>query len=158
MPARLRLGWIEAKKKRVHLIRGHRCSVKLTSEQEASLLDIRERIQDGRELPPFCYRVNRDSSPDDLLEREGIMHLHLSAKDRDEILFLVQYEEHAVFLEVTNHAPFKDDPPGSYLSQLHERALAEVETKLDAEKTVEAAAARTRVRQGIKPRRKPAPE
>jgi hypothetical protein len=154
MPTRLRLAWIEEKKKRVHFIQGHGRSVRLTPEQEACLKEIRERIQDGRRLPRFCYRVNRDF-PDDLLMREGIMHLHLSAKDREEILFLVQYEEHVVFLEVTNHAPFKNDPPGSYLAQLHENALLELESKIDAEKTAEVAATRAKVLEGIKPRQKP---
>jgi hypothetical protein len=154
MPTRLRLGGIEERRKRVHFIQGHGRHVRLTPEQETCLKEIRERIQDGRRLPPFRYRVNRDS-PDDLLAREGIMHLHLSAKDRDEILFLVQYEEHVVFLEVTNHAPFKDDPPGSYLAQLHANALSNLESKIDAEKIAEDAATRAKVLKGINPRQKP---
>jgi len=154
MPARLRLAWIEGKKKRVHFISGHRRDVRLTPEKEICLNEIRERIQNGHRLRPFCYRINRDS-PDDLLDREGIMHLHLSAKDRNEIQFLVQYAEHVVFLEVTNHAPFKDEPPGSYLAQLHANALSDLESKIDAEKIAEDAATTAKVVKGINPRQKP---
>ena len=83
------------------------------------------------------------------------MHLHLSAKDRNEILFLVQYAEHVVFLDVTNHAPFKDEPPGSYLAELHANALSDLESKIDAEKIAEDAATTAKVVKGINPRQKP---
>jgi hypothetical protein len=144
---RLHLAWIEQKEKRVHFIPGNRRSVTLTAAQEDCLCDIRKRIQAGHQLPPFCYR--RDSSPDELLEREGIMHLHLSPTDRDEVVFLVQYDEHVVFLEVTNDAPFRDDPPGYYLAELHRRSLDTVEAQLDAEKAAELGAAKARVQEGL---------
>ena len=152
MPPRLRLAWIEQKPKRVHFVRGHARSVRLTPEQEACLLEIRARIESGQRLPPFCYRVNRDSSADDLLEREGIMHVHLSADDRGEILFLVQYERNVVFLEVASHAAFRDDPPGSYLARLHQHALAELEGGFAAEDAGDVAGTKERIRRGLRPK------
>jgi hypothetical protein len=155
MATRLRLPWLEQKKKRVHVLAGYRQTVALTPEQEACLAEIRERIESGRRLPAYCYRVNRDSSGDALLVREGIMHLHLSRKDRNAILFLVQYEDHVVFLDVTDHAPFRDDPPGSYLAELHANALGRLEAALDAEEHDTKATAVAKVREGLKPRGKP---
>ncbi|MBE7204504.1 MAG: hypothetical protein INR70_42850 [Parafilimonas terrae] len=156
MANRLRLSRIEAnKKKSVSFVRGSTRTVPLSERQEDTLHLLMQRIEQGQELPTYCYRVNRDTTPDELLEREGIMHLHLSPDERNATLFLIQYENHVVFLGVNGHEAFRDDPPGSYLYQLHANAIAEEETRIDAEEAEATATKAAGVRAGLLPRSHP---
>lgn len=76
-------------------------------------------IADGSPIPPRYYRRNLDKTPDTLLQRTGIMHLHLAGQGSDELVYVVQFEDFVLILETNTHAHFQGEPPGRALSSLH---------------------------------------
>lgn len=100
-------------KRRIHFLPGTNGRVDMNGLQISGphangLLAIRKAITEGTELPETFYRVHNGRS-DTLLMTLGIMHLHL-APGSDELLFLVQYEDHVTYIEVNDHRPFRYDP------------------------------------------------
>ena len=87
---------------------------------------------------------------DRLLDTEGIMHLHLGHSGTRELLFLVQYSDHVVFLEMSDHAHFANDPPGTQLRVLHENKIVELEKSLAEAKQAKADALGAKVRSSLK--------
>ena len=67
------------------------------------------------------------------------MHLHLGGQNSDELLFLVQYPERVVLLEINSHKHFATEPKGSLLDSLHERHLARIATEIAMDAASEAA-------------------
>ncbi|MCD2174446.1 hypothetical protein [Rhizobium sp. C4] len=110
----------------------------------AHLADIYIAISKGEPLPPWAYRRDIDTTDDDLLERLGVMHLHLGSQSSAELLFLMQYEEHVIFLEIASHRHFETDPPGTLLRRLHERKVEEINETLRLEQEAAEAVARQR--------------
>jgi len=107
------------------------------------LNDIITQVSIGEDLSERFYRAGIDDDPDALLEQEGVIHLHLGGKNSDVLLFLVQYPDRVVLLEINTHKHFKTDPIGTLLRSLYEqyllRSAAEELTK--AQEAVDAAAA-----------------
>lgn len=93
------------------------------SEEEADLLAIIRAIGDGNFVPERCYRHGIDRDQDLLLNDYGIKHFHLGGADSDTVLFLVEYEEFVLFLDIGSHVAFASKPPGSVLRSLHDAAL-----------------------------------
>lgn len=96
---------------------------------KADLKDIRNRIEQGWELEPHRYRKGIDQDDDGMLTRTGIMHLHLGKPPGDDLLYLVQYDNKVIFLEVSGHEVFSDHPPGRLLADRHRAWLSEWERK-----------------------------
>lgn len=92
------------------------------------VLDLVEAIVDGDPLPDWAYRsgIDHDDPPDRLLSRYGVMHLHLGAKNSNDLLFLMQFQDHVVILAIGNHRHFAEEPPGKLLYQFHEAKVAEL--------------------------------
>lgn len=80
-------------------------------------------IKDGHIVPPNFYRRGIERTPDDLLEEEGIKHVHLDEGGGDVILFVVEYDDSVVFLEINTHRHFETEPVGSVLLSLHANCL-----------------------------------
>lgn len=100
-------------KRRIHFLPGTNGRVEMngvaiSGPNANGLMAIREAILEGNSLPETFYRVHNGRS-DTLLMTLGIMHLHLSPGS-NELLFLVQYEDHVTFVEVNDHTPFSYDP------------------------------------------------
>ena len=150
MPDRLRLAFIQAKPKRVHVVESWRdpLGIKQDSREFQALRLIRSTISTGTPLPRGYYRSDRDSSPDELLATKGIMHLHLGNPSTNELLFLIQYPTYVAFLEINNHQHFKTDPVGTLLTSLHEKKVAALREKFSEDSE----AKRLLIKQGLKPR------
>src|SRR5579885_3154179 len=121
----LRLPFIERRPKRLFQSLSWRDAIGLAKRPDLAteLLAIRRYIVSDLELPERYYRHGRFSTPDRLLDEDGIMHLHLGSPDTPELLFLVQFERDVVLLEISSHYHFEYDPPGTVLRQLHESKL-----------------------------------
>ena len=150
----MKLPSLETKAKRLHVSPSWspswRDAIGLSKRPELAeaLVTIRRYITQNLDLPERFYRKDRLSSPDRLLEEDAIMHLHLGDPGTRELVFLRQYPSDVVFLEISNHDHFANDPPGSVLRQLHESKLVHWE----AEREVEIAALKASVRAGLPPR------
>ena len=68
-----------------------------------NLLDIRRRIEQGLELPPKYFRNGIGKTTDDLLQHTGVKHLHLGTIKSDVLLFLVEFDDFVVLLEIADH-------------------------------------------------------
>lgn len=124
---------------------------------ENDLNEIIDRIGAGRAIPERFYRAGIDRDPDELLDTLGIMHLHLGNRGSDELLFLVQYSERVVLLEINSHKHFATEPKGTLLAALHERhltRLAQEGAKADAAKTAERAARIGKAMEGLRTARR----
>lgn len=106
------------------------------------VLDIIDAIAAGEVLPEWAYRsgVDLDDPPDRLLSRYGIMHLHLGSKTSNDLLFLMQFDDHVVILAISNHKHFAEDPPSKLLHQFHSQKVSEI-NKLREAQMLEAEAA-----------------
>jgi len=82
-------------------------------------------IANGLPLQYGFYRREIDTSPDELLERHGIKHVHLGGAGSDVLLFAAEYEDVVILLEVNDHKHFNTDPIGSVLLSLHGRKMAQ---------------------------------
>ncbi|WP_147813435.1 hypothetical protein [Methylobacterium sp. WL103] len=69
---------------------------------------------------------------DTMLANFGIMHLHLGRSNTSELLWLVQYPDHVVFLELSDHKPFDQRPVGGRFNQYHSGGLITREKEIDA--------------------------
>lgn len=87
-------------------------------------------IENGKPLPSGYYRKGLGLNSDELLEVHGIMHLHLGKSNTSELLYLVQYPDHVVLLELSDHAHFALRPIGTRLNAVHERSVAALEHEL----------------------------
>ncbi|HER8900620.1 TPA: hypothetical protein VMX41_001817 [Streptococcus pyogenes] len=84
------------------------------------MLAIIRAIEAGTPLPRGSYRTSKGR--DILLESMGIMHLHLGRADSAELLYLIQYPEHVVLLEVGSHEHF-GVPIGGKLDRDYGKAI-----------------------------------
>ncbi|SES16326.1 hypothetical protein [Rhizobium sp. NFR03] len=91
------------------------------------------------------------------------MHLHLGSQSSNELLFLLQFDDHVTFLEINDHRHFQTDPPGTLLVRLHQAKVAafhaelaeqqeEIADRLRHEAAEKRAARVKAVKAGIKPR------
>lgn len=120
------------------------------SQYEDDLNDIIDKIGGGYALPDRYYRAGIDRDEDRLLDEQGIMHLHLGGRDSDVLLFLVQYEDRVVLLEINSHKHFTTEPKGTLLRALHDQALQAQEREEDEKK----AARKELIRNSLRPRPK----
>lgn len=72
------------------------------SQAEEDFFAVIDAIGAGNLVPERCYRhgIDRNHPRDELLEDRGIKHLHLGGANSDIILYLVEYEEFVLFLEI----------------------------------------------------------
>ncbi len=117
-PLLLRLEEIEQKPKEVILVQGFADRIglhKLPQQFSDDFLALRKRIVAGQPLPSSFYRKGKGKYDDEALLQYGVMHIHLGGPASDVLVFLFQFPEHVVFLEITDHTPFGDRPPGRSL-------------------------------------------
>lgn len=122
MPAPRKHHTLETKPKRIYLAPGYRTTIDLKNNPVAAkaLVDIRRCVENGYRVPECFYRSDRDTTPDQLLEDLGVMHLHLGHPGTRELLYLVEFENVVVFLEVSDHVHVDTRPIGGVLKALHE--------------------------------------
>lgn len=84
----------------------------LTERQQQDLARIISCIQNGRELDERYYRSGIDTDYDELLSKLGVKHLHLGGQGSDCILYLIEYSDHVLMIEVSNHKYLDAVPPG----------------------------------------------
>jgi hypothetical protein len=135
--------------------RDHSGAVTPGSEYDDDLDDIIDRISQGHTLPERYYRAGIDRDHDDLLETEGVVHLHLGGRNSDVLLFLVQYPDRVVLLEINTHKHFATEPKGSLLRAVHERHLARIAQEVAAQLAEQATSIRASVDKLRKPRPPP---
>ena len=72
------------------------------------------KLTNGDELLPRHYRARIDdpSSPDPLLEKYGIKHLHLVRQNSDIILYCIEYRQMVLLLQVSGHVALDDEAAG----------------------------------------------
>lgn len=134
MLKRLRLDTIEPKPKAVHLSKSWDDPGKLLANDllARKVAHIRVCIQNGTPLPSGYYRKGVGLNSDALLQNEGVMHLHLGASNTSELLYLIQYSDHVVLLELSDHSHFAARPVGARLKSRHSVAVARMEKELAA--------------------------
>lgn len=106
-------------------------------------------IERGKLLPPRFYRRGIERTEDQLLNEEGIKHLHLGGQESDVLVFIVEYEDRAVLLEVNSHIHFDREPIGSALCSLHMECLRQEDEAVRARKRDRIEARRKIVRRGL---------
>lgn len=108
-----------------------------------NLLEIVRCLGAGNLLPEKFYRNGIDRDSDDLLRQHGIKHLHLHPDTEvDTLLFLVEYRDFVVFLEVDGHRHHFAKPPGAVLRSLHDSAIRNADAKAEKIKSQKITAAR----------------
>ena len=134
MPIRQTLSRLEAKPKRVLLSPTFRdpAGIALDDGFAARIDLIRTCIANGTPLPSGYYSKGAGSRSDAMLTSFGIMHLHLGRWNTAELLWLVQYPEHVVFLELSDHKPFAQRPVGGRFHRYHARGILTREREIDA--------------------------
>jgi hypothetical protein len=126
------------------------------NELENDLNEIIECLGAGRYLPPRFYRRGIDRTPDQLLEDHGIKHLHLGAGNSDVLVFAVEFDDHVLLLEVSDHSRFGSKPHGTALRSLHDTCMAEAGERAAAEREKSEKAEAERRKKaagGLRPRR-----
>lgn len=115
-PHRLRKRYIEDKPKDFRFV-GAVPDIRIVPEAETlqDLADLRELIRTGRPVPERYYRPSMRRRGDDLLFDRGIMHLHLKSRNDDAIAYLIQYEDHVLFICLDTHRHLNAHPPGAGL-------------------------------------------
>lgn len=93
------------------------------------LLHLVKCIQNGAPLPCGCYRRGHDCTPDALLETTGIMHVHPGGSDSNVLLYLIQYPDWVLLLEVNGHRHFGRVPPGHLLTAMHQQCRVRLEAE-----------------------------
>lgn len=93
------------------------------SQEERDVLEVIRLLGCGGILPERFYRNGIDRDVDDLLQDNGIKHLHLGCATSDVLLFLVEYEETVLLLEIADHAHFATRPVGATLRKVHDNAM-----------------------------------
>lgn len=93
---------------------------------------IRTCIANGTPLPSGYYSKGAGMRADTMLINFGIMHLHLGRWNTDELLWLVQYPDHVVFLELSDHRPFDQRPVGGRFHRYHSGGILTREKEIDA--------------------------
>lgn len=125
------------------------------STAEKDLLEVIRLLGRGSILPERFYRNGIERDSDELLIQHGIKHLHLGGATSDTILFLVEYEDKILLLEVNDHSHFKTKPIGSILGALHHSATTKAD-KESALSRIERVATKAKIAaRGLLPRRKP---
>jgi len=85
-----------------------------------NLLEFRSRIEQGLELPPKFYRNGIGTTTDDLLQHTGVKHVHLGATKSDVLLFVEEFDDFVVLLEIAGHDQnFWEVPVGATLKKHH---------------------------------------
>jgi len=122
MSERLKTRRIERKPKEVVRHRGwYRKPDQLTARQRSDFSTIVERLSRGTSIEEF-YRRDIDKDHDELLAREGILHLHFGGKGSDVLLYLIQYPTDIVLLCIDTHVHLDESPPGKRLLNLAREA------------------------------------
>lgn len=132
MPKRQKLDKIEAKAKHVYKVDSWHDPAKLLDDEDMGrkVLHVMKCIENGSPLPDGYYRKGIGRTGDTLLETDGIMHLHLGKSDTSELLYLIQYPDHVVLLELGDHAHFGTKPIGARLRSRHSVAVARKQKEL----------------------------
>lgn len=118
----LKLPSIEPKPKKVLKAETYKDSIGLSSRRPdlaTNLVTIVRCIENGYAIPEEYYRANRHDTPDELLEKLGVMHLHLDHPGCRELLYLVQFDEAVVLLEASDHIHVDTSPRGEILGRTH---------------------------------------
>lgn len=123
-----------------------------TPELEDDYNDLIDCLLAGALVPERFYRNRIDQKPDPLLAAEGIKHLHLGGSDSDIIVFLVEYEDRVVILEISDHTRFASKPPGSLLLQVHKATLAKEDGEAAQRKAQRVQEKREILRNGLRPK------
>jgi hypothetical protein len=134
VPTRLRESRLRyGRRRRVYLVENYADLVGVDKDPvlQRDLVTIVRYIEAGLELPPRFYRRGLGVDRDALLERTGIMHLHLGGRNSNALLYLVQYEEYVAFLQISSHRHFETIPPGVNLERQYEPALKRRERRVN---------------------------
>ena len=130
---RLRLPRIEKKPKPVYVERWQDfAGIAKAPDLMDELHQLIQNIRGGHGVPEKHYRAGIDHDRDGLLERHGIMHLHLGGKDSDILVFLIQYRDRVVLLESNTHVHFRTQPAGKNILALNQSWLTNLEHDLSA--------------------------
>ena len=124
------------------------------SAEEKDLFDIIYALGAGNLIPEHCYRNGIERTADDLLDNYGIKHLHLGGGNSDTILFLAEYDDFVLLLEIGSHQAFADKPVGSVLRSLHDNALRRADKRSADEREARIEAKKTAAKKGLLARRK----
>jgi hypothetical protein len=88
------------------------------------------KLSNGEPLLPRHYRARIDdpTSPDPLLDKYGIKHLHLVRQNSDVILYCIEYRQMVLLLQVSGHVALDDADAGEAMfletqQQLHELSI-----------------------------------
>lgn len=117
-PAPRRDDYFQAKPKRIHLSPNwfDRTGKGNTEPYRSNLLEFRCRIEQGHELPPRFYRNHIGKNVDELLDATGVKHIHLGTTKDDVLLFVQEFDDFIVLLEIADHkANFNQIPIGKVL-------------------------------------------
>lgn len=134
MLKRLRLETIEPRPKAVHLSDSWDDPAGLLANDliARKVVHIRKCIQNGTPFPTGYYRKGVGLNADTFLQTDGIMHLQLGASNTPELPYPIQYPDHVVRLEVSDHDHFATRPVGARLKSKHSMAIARKEKELAA--------------------------
>ena len=117
----------------------------------ANLVKIVRCLGEGNLIPEEFYRNGIERDRDDLLQDYGIKHLHLHEDTNiDALLFLVEYRDFVLFLEIDGHRRHFNKPPGAVLRSLHSSSIRNA----DAKSQRLAAAKLATAKAGLLPRKK----
>lgn len=117
-PVPRRDDYFQSKPKRIHLSPNwiDRTGKGNTEPYRSNLLEFRRRIEQGHELPPRFYRNHIGKDVDDLLDATGVKHIHLGTTKDDVLLFVQEFDDFIVLLEIADHkANFNQIPIGKLL-------------------------------------------
>lgn len=153
---RLFLSKLQPTRKRLERVKSFRVSVKATDLIRQEVETLIDAVELPRVLPARFYRAGRDTTPDPLLEEHGIMHLHLGSPASREPVYLIQYPERVVLLEITDHYHFETNPIGSHLIAYHRKGIEQNEADAEQEAAAELKRREDAVKGGLLPR-KPRP-
>ncbi|MDH7974267.1 hypothetical protein QH494_18930 [Sphingomonas sp. AR_OL41] len=123
------------------------------SQAESDLKEVIRLLGGGSLLPEKFYRNGVGRDYDQLLGDYGIKHLHLGGSTEDIILFLVEYEDSVLLLEVNGHEAFATKPVGSALRALHRSALQNFDSASTQNRAARLAVKVGQVAKGLLPRR-----
>lgn len=77
--------------------------------------ELQDCVHNGWLIPDHYYRLGIGQTPDLLLKKTGVKHLHLGGSGSNTLVYLLELSDKVIFLRIAGHAYLEDDPRGSLL-------------------------------------------
>ena len=112
--------FIEATPKRVNFAKKFHDEVGISSNAQllVDFNELQDHIHNGWTIPSRFYRLGVGKTPDLLLRKTGVKHLHLGGSASDVLVYLLELDDRVIIVRIADHRFLEDRPRGIGLFRL----------------------------------------